>query len=55
MERRLTGRRQTSKLPELIELVMSRSLVSAGKVTKAIAVTPQAAVKIVGELGLRDI
>jgi DNA mismatch repair protein MutH len=54
MERRLIGRRQTSKLPELSELVMSRPLVSAGIVAKAIDVTPQAAVRIVGELGLRE-
>ncbi|MBY3516476.1 DUF1612 and helix-turn-helix domain-containing protein [Rhizobium laguerreae] len=54
MERRLIGRRQTSKLPELIDLVMSRPLVSAGMVAKAIEVTPQAAVRIVGELGLRE-
>lgn len=54
MERRLIGRRQTSKLPELIELVMSRPLVSAGMIVKAVGVTPQAAVRIVGELGLRE-
>ncbi|MGR9159687.1 RHE_PE00001 family protein [Rhizobium leguminosarum] len=54
MERRLAGRRQTSKLPVLIELVMSRPLVSTGMVAKATGVTPQAAVRIVGELGLRE-
>ncbi|MGO6853666.1 RHE_PE00001 family protein [Rhizobium beringeri] len=54
MERRLIGRRTSSKLPELIELVMSRQLVSTGMVAKAIDVTPQAAVRIVGELGLRE-
>jgi len=54
MERRLIGRRQTSKLPELIELVMSRPLVSARMIVKAVGVTPQAAVRIVGELGLRE-
>ncbi|NTG32432.1 DUF1612 and helix-turn-helix domain-containing protein [Agrobacterium rhizogenes] len=54
MERRLIGRRQTSKLPELIDLVLSRPLVSAGMIVKAIGVTPQAAVRIVGELGLRE-
>lgn len=54
MERRLVGRRQSSKLPDLIELVMSRPLVSTGMVAKAIDVTPQAAVRIVGELGLRE-
>ncbi|WP_409566476.1 RHE_PE00001 family protein [Rhizobium leguminosarum] len=54
MERRLVDRRQSSRLPELIELVMSRPLVSARMVAKAIEVTPQAAVRIVGELSLRE-
>ncbi|ACM29248.1 conserved hypothetical protein [Rhizobium rhizogenes K84] len=54
MERRLIGRRQSSKLPALIELVLSRPLVSTGMVAKAIGVTQQAAVRIVGELGLRE-
>lgn len=54
MERRLVGRRTSSKLPELIELVMSRPLVSAGMIAKAVGVTPQAATRIVGELGLRE-
>ncbi|WP_018325299.1 RHE_PE00001 family protein, partial [Rhizobium giardinii] len=54
MERRLIGRRQSSKLPELIDLVLSRPLVSAGMIVKAVGVTPQAAVRIVGELGLRE-
>jgi hypothetical protein len=54
MERRLVGRRTSSKLPELIALVMSQPLVSTGMVAKAIDVTPQAAVRIVGELGLRE-
>ncbi|TBC13030.1 RHE_PE00001 family protein [Rhizobium ruizarguesonis] len=54
MERRLIGRRQTSKLPELIALVMLRPLVSAGMIVKAVGVTPQAAIRIVGELGLRE-
>jgi hypothetical protein len=54
MERRLIGRRQTSKLPALIELVISRPLVSAGMIVKAVGVTPQAARRIVLELGLRE-
>ncbi|APO70549.1 HTH DNA-binding domain-containing protein (plasmid) [Rhizobium gallicum] len=52
MERRLTGRRTSSKLPQLIELVMSRPLLSTGMVAKAIDVTPQTAVRM---LGLREI
>ncbi|WHO82564.1 RHE_PE00001 family protein [Rhizobium leguminosarum] len=54
MERKLEGRRTSSKLPELVELVMARPLVSAGMVAKTLDVTPQAARRIVGELGLRE-
>jgi hypothetical protein len=54
MERKLEGRRTSSKLPELIELVMAKPLVSAGMVAKALDVTPQAARRIVLELGLRE-
>lgn len=54
MERKLAGRRTSSKLPELVELVMARPLVSAGMVAKTLEVTPQAARRIVLELGLRE-
>ncbi|MGV1926557.1 RHE_PE00001 family protein [Agrobacterium tumefaciens] len=54
MERKLDGRRASSKLPELVELVMAKPLVSAGMVAKTLEVTPQAARRIVGELGLRE-
>lgn len=54
MERKLDGRRTSSKLPELVELVMAKLLVSAGIVAKTLDVTPQAARRIVLELGLRE-
>ncbi len=54
MDRKLDGRRASSKLPELVELVMAKPLVSAGMVAKALEVTPQAARRIVLELGLRE-
>ncbi len=54
MDRKLEGRRASSKLPELVELVMARPLVSAGMVAKTLDVTPQAARRIVAELGLRE-
>ncbi|MBY5903947.1 DUF1612 and helix-turn-helix domain-containing protein [Rhizobium leguminosarum] len=54
MERKLAGRRTSSKLPGLIELVISRPLVSAGMIAKELEVTPRAALRIVGELGLRE-
>ncbi|MCR6502114.1 DUF1612 and helix-turn-helix domain-containing protein [Shinella sp. CPCC 101442] len=54
MERKLQGRRVSSKLPELVNLVISTPLVHAGTVAKTLGVTPQAARRIVGELGLRE-
>lgn len=53
-ERKLEGRRTSSRLPELVELVMAKPLVSAGMVAKTLDVTPQAARRIVLELGLRE-
>nr|ASK49616.1 transcriptional regulator [Agrobacterium vitis] len=54
MDRKLVGRRTSSKLPELVELVMAKPLVSAGMMAKALAITPRAALRIVEELGLRE-
>ncbi|MBY3088658.1 DUF1612 and helix-turn-helix domain-containing protein [Rhizobium laguerreae] len=54
MDRKLEGRRTSSKLPELVELVMAKPLVSAGMAAKTLDVTPQAARRIVLELGLRE-
>lgn len=54
MERKIEGRRTSSKLPELVELVMAKPLVSAGMVAKTLDITPQAARRIVLELGLRE-
>ena len=50
----IDGKTNVFKAPELIELVMSRPLVSTGMVAKAIDVTPRATLRIVGELGLRE-
>ena len=54
MMRKLEGRRTSSRLPELVELVMARLLISAGMVAKTLEVTPQGARRIVQELGLRE-
>jgi len=54
MDRKLDGRRASSKLPELVGLVMERPLVSAGMVAKTLDMTPQAARRIVLKLGLRE-
>ncbi len=52
--RRLQGRRSTSSLPQLIDYVLSRPLVSAGMIAKELKVTPRAAHDMVRELGLRE-
>ncbi|MBY5592684.1 DUF1612 and helix-turn-helix domain-containing protein [Rhizobium leguminosarum] len=54
MDRKLEGRRTSSKLPELVELAMAKPLVSAKMVAKTLDMTPQAARRIVLELGLRE-
>ncbi len=54
MDRKLEGRRASSRLPELVELVMAKPLVSATMVRETLCVTPQAARRIVLELGLRE-
>ncbi|KRD56333.1 hypothetical protein ASE60_33265 [Ensifer sp. Root278] len=54
MERKLSARRTSSKLPELSELVMAMPLVSAGMVHQGVRRWAEAARRIVGELGLRE-
>ncbi len=54
LERRLTGRRASSNLPGLIELVLARPLVSAGMIAAELDITPRAAHRLVEELNLRE-
>lgn len=54
MERKLVGKRTSSKLPQMIQLVMAKPLVSAGMVAKELCITSRAALRIVEELGLRE-
>ena len=54
LERRLTGRRASSNLPGLIELVLARPLVSTGLIAKELDITPRAALRLVEELNLRE-
>lgn len=54
MMRKLEGRRTSSRLPELVELVPAQPLISACMVAKTLEVTPQGARRIVQELGLRE-
>jgi Protein of unknown function (DUF1612)/HTH DNA binding domain len=54
MERHLGARRSSSRLPDLIELVLSRPLVSSGMIQQTLKVSKQGALNLVGELGLRE-
>ncbi|WP_234631853.1 RHE_PE00001 family protein [Agrobacterium vitis] len=55
LERRAIGKRGSSKLPDLIDLVLSRPLVSAGLVAKYLEVTPQGALGLIRQLPLREL
>jgi len=55
MQRRLVGRRSNSRLPQLVDLVLSRPMVSAGMIAEVLRVTPQGALKIAAELNLREL
>jgi hypothetical protein len=54
LERKLVGRRSNSKLPALIEFIMSRPVVSAGMIAKELSITSRAAQNLVAELGVRE-
>ncbi|WP_281352979.1 helix-turn-helix domain-containing protein [Allomesorhizobium camelthorni] len=54
MARRLRDRRASSKLPDLVELVLARPLVSTGMIQAALKVSKQGALNLVGELRLRE-
>lgn len=55
LERHLTGRRSTSKLPALIELMLATPLASAPLIAKRLEITPRAAQDLIAELGVREI
>jgi hypothetical protein len=54
LERKLADRRTTSRLPALIDYVMSRPIVSARMIAAALGITPRAAQDLVADLGLRE-
>ncbi|MFH6784886.1 MULTISPECIES: helix-turn-helix domain-containing protein [Methylobacterium] len=51
----MRGRRGSSSLPRLIELVLARPLVSATIFADELGVTPRASQTLVAELGLREL
>jgi len=54
MERRLRDRRASSKLPQVIELVLARPLVSTPMIQERLKVSKQGALNLIGELNLRE-
>jgi hypothetical protein len=54
MERKLKDRRSTSNLPAMIDLVLSRPMISTALIAKELKVSPRAALNLVGELGIRE-
>ena len=54
LARKLNGRRSTSRLPALLDYVLTRPLVSAGMIAEELKITPRAAQDLVAELGLRE-
>ena len=54
LARKLDGRRATSKLPALLDYVLTRPIVSAGMIAAELGITPRAAQNLVAELGLRE-
>ncbi|MEY9365232.1 hypothetical protein ABH994_008011 [Bradyrhizobium yuanmingense] len=54
LARKLAGRRSTSKLPALLDYVLTRPIISAGMIAAELRITPRAAQNLVAELGLRE-
>jgi Protein of unknown function (DUF1612)/HTH DNA binding domain len=54
LERKLVGRRSTSHLAALIDLVLAHPIANVGLIAKQLSVTPRAAQNLVAELGLRE-
>ena len=54
MERVVRARRASSKLPALVDLVLSRPLVSTGTIQKALKVSRQGALDLIGQISLRE-
>jgi hypothetical protein len=54
LEQRLVGRRSSSRLPALVDLVIALPILSTGMIAKELKVTPRAAQDLVAKLNLRE-
>lgn len=55
MQRRLSGRRSSSRLPIVIDLILSRPIVTTAMIAKAAKLTPRGALNLIAELGVREL
>lgn len=55
MSRRLAGRRSSSRLPQLIELVLSKPVISTELVATTLNITQRASLRLIEELNLREV
>jgi hypothetical protein len=54
-ERKLQGKRSSSNLPRVVELLIARPIVSSSMITKELKVSHRAALNLVAELGVREV
>lgn len=55
MNRKLSGRRSNSRLPQLIDMVINKPIISSLMVEKELKLTQPGALKLINELNLREI
>ncbi|MCM2435963.1 RHE_PE00001 family protein [Agrobacterium rosae] len=55
LERKLKGKRSSSSLPRVVDLLMARPIVSSSMIVKELKVSHRAALDLVAELGVREV
>ena len=55
LERKLKGKRSSSSLPHVVDLLMTRPVVSASMIVRELKVSHRAALDLVTELGVREV
>lgn len=55
LERKLKGKRSSSSLPGVVDLLMTRPIVSSSMVVKELKVSHRAALDLIAELGVREL
>ncbi|WP_266064337.1 RHE_PE00001 family protein [Brucella intermedia] len=55
LERKLKGKRSSSSLPRVVDLLMTRPIVSSSLIIKELGVSHRAALDLVAELGVREV